>query len=45
MKINQDKVRKLMEEYAGGNYNRFVREFGMDPSHLYKCINTGVGER
>lgn len=43
MRLNHDKVNELMMEYCGGNYNRFARELGLDPSHLYRFINTGIG--
>ena len=32
-----------MKTRCEGNYNRFARELGVDPSHLYRFINSGVG--
>lgn len=43
MEVNRQKVFDLMNNYCGGNYNRFARELGVDPSHLYRFLNTGVG--
>ena len=43
MKIKRQKVMELMGTYCNGNYNRFARERGIDPSHLYRFINAGVG--
>jgi hypothetical protein len=43
MKIRQDKVKELMDIYEYGNYNRFSKAMGLDPSHLHRFINTGVG--
>ena len=43
MKINGPKVMELMNTYFDGNYNRFGRELGIDPSHLYRFLNNGVG--
>ncbi|HHV98308.1 MAG TPA: hypothetical protein GXX36_01840 [Clostridiaceae bacterium] len=43
MKIKRQKVMELMDTYCNGNYNRFGRELGIDPSHLYRFINKGIG--
>lgn len=43
MKVNQEKLAGLMNSYCGGNYNRFARELQIDPSHLYRYINSGIG--
>lgn len=43
MKANREKTMKLMQSYCEGNYNRFARELGLDPSHLHRFITTGVG--
>lgn len=43
MKARADRLVDLMKEYCGGNYNKFARELDIDPSHLYRYINTGVG--
>lgn len=43
MDIDRLKVADLMNTYSEGNYNRFARELGVDPSHLYRYIKTGIG--
>jgi Fe-S cluster assembly ATPase SufC len=43
MEVNRQKVHELMKTNCAGNYNRFARELGVDPSHLYRFLNTGVG--
>ena len=43
MELDREKVFGLMNEYCGGNYNRFARNLGVDPAHLYRFLNTGVG--
>ena len=43
MEVNRKKVHDLMNTNCAGNYNRFARELGVDPSHLYRFLNTGVG--
>lgn len=43
MEVNRQKVHDLMNTNCEGNYNRFARELGVDPSHLYRFLNTGVG--
>lgn len=43
MEVKRQKVMDLMNIYCSGNYNRFGRELGIDPSHLHRFINTGVG--
>ena len=34
---------ELMKKHCRGNYNLFGRELGVDPAHLYRFLNTGVG--
>lgn len=34
---------ELMKTYCNGNYNRFSRELNIDPSHLYRFLNAGIG--
>lgn len=41
--VNREKVFELMNTHCAGNYNRFARELGVDPSRLYRYLNTGVG--
>jgi hypothetical protein len=43
MVVNREKLAELLNSYCGGNYNRFARELGVDPSHLYRFLKTGVG--
>jgi hypothetical protein len=43
MELKRDKIFELMKKYCAGNYNRFARELKIDPSHLYRFLNTGVG--
>jgi len=43
MEVNRSKVHELMKTHCAGNYNRFARELGVDPSHLYRFLTTGVG--
>ena len=43
MEVNRQKVHELMKTNCAGNYNRFARELEVDPSHLYRFLNTGVG--
>jgi Fe-S cluster assembly ATPase SufC len=43
MDVNRQKVHELMKSKCAGNYNRFARELGVDPSHLYRYLNTGIG--
>ncbi len=43
MEVNRQKIQDLMKSNCDGNYNRFARELGVDPSHLYRFLNTGVG--
>lgn len=43
MRIKQNKVIELMSTYCAGNYNRFGRELGINPSQVHRYINTGVG--
>ncbi len=43
MQLNRFKILQMMEIYCAGNYNRFGRETGVDPAHLHRFLNTGVG--
>ncbi len=43
MKARRDKLIELMNNYCNGNYHKFARDLGIDPSHLYRYINTGIG--
>jgi hypothetical protein len=43
MKVKRGKVINLMNKYYHGNYNRFAKELGVDPSHLYRFLTTGIG--
>jgi hypothetical protein len=43
MKIRQDKANELLHTYCAGNYNRFGRELGIDPSHVHRYLTTGIG--
>lgn len=43
MVVKRQKLVELMETYFSGNYNRFARELSVDPSHLHRFINSGVG--
>lgn len=43
MRLNREKVAQLMAVYCGGNYNRFGRELGIDPSHLHRFLTSGIG--
>ena len=43
MKVNKEKMFEILEKYCNGNYNRFAREMGIDPSHLYRFLNKGIG--
>lgn len=42
MEVNRQKVHDLMNTNCTENYNRFARKIGVDPSHLYRFLNTGV---
>lgn len=42
-RLNREKIMDLMKKYCNGNYNQFGRELGVDPAHLYRFLNTGVG--
>jgi len=42
-RLNREKIRELMNSRYMGNYNRFSRELGVDPAHLYRFLNTGIG--
>jgi hypothetical protein len=39
--LNKEKVRKLMDEKANGNYHEFSRQMGVDVSQLHRVLNTG----
>ena len=41
--LNRAAMIELMRTRCDGNYNRFARELGVDPGHLYRFLNTGVG--
>jgi len=43
LKLNRNKVEKLLNEYCEGNYNRFARELDLDTSHIYRYLKTGIG--
>jgi hypothetical protein len=42
-RLSKEKMMELMKIQCSGNYNRFGRELGVDPAHLYRFLNTGVG--
>lgn len=42
-RLNREMIRELMNTRFMGNYNQFSRELGVDPSHLYRFLNSGVG--
>lgn len=42
-RLNREKIRELMNNRCMGNYNQFSRELKVDPAHLYRFLNTGVG--
>lgn len=42
-RLNRDRIRELMNSRYMGNYNKFSRDLGVDPAHLYRFLNTGVG--
>ncbi len=42
-RLCREKMMALMKEYCRGNYNQFSRELGVDPAHLHRFLNTGVG--
>jgi len=42
-RINREKLLELMNTQCLGNYNKFSRELGVDPAHLYRFLNTGIG--
>ena len=41
--LDKAKMMQLMIEQCKGNYNLFARELGIDPGHLHRFLNTGVG--
>lgn len=41
--VKRQKLLDLMNTYCAGNYNRFARELEVDPSHLYRFLNRGIG--
>jgi transposase InsO family protein len=43
MKVNRDKTIQLMNEYCAGNYTRFARELGVDPSHIHRYLKNDIG--
>ncbi|HHU90224.1 MAG TPA: XRE family transcriptional regulator [Clostridiaceae bacterium] len=42
-RLNREKIKELMDIRYKGNYNKFSRELGIDPAHLYRFLNTGIG--
>lgn len=42
-RLNRERIKELMNSRFLGNYNKFSRELGVDPAHLYRFLNTGVG--
>lgn len=42
-RLSHSKMMELMKNHCYGNYNQFSRELGVDPAHLYRFLNTGVG--
>jgi Fe-S cluster assembly ATPase SufC len=43
IRLSPSKMKELMKRQCQGNYNRFSRELGVDPAHLHRFLNTGVG--
>ncbi len=43
IELNRSKLVELMNTYCRGSYNRFARELGVDPSHLYRYMVAGTG--
>ena len=41
--LDKDKMQELMKLQCRGNYNLFARELGIDPGHLHRFLNSGVG--
>ena len=41
-RLSREKMMELMKNYCNGNYNRFGKELGVDPAHLYR-FPTGIG--
>jgi hypothetical protein len=41
--LNKEKMMDLMMTQYSGNYTRFGRELGIDPGHLYRFLNDGIG--
>lgn len=42
-KLSQHKMMELMKSHCNSNYNQFSRELGVDPAHLHRFLNTGIG--
>ncbi|MCX7772559.1 MAG: hypothetical protein N2376_05530 [Clostridia bacterium] len=42
-RLSREKMIELMKLHCKGNYNQFGRELGVDPAHLYRFLNTGIG--
>lgn len=40
MYVNKEKVKKLMEKKADGNYRKFARMLNLDVAQLYRVINS-----
>lgn len=43
MGLNRNKLIELLKTEFDGNYSKLARELGIDISHLYRFLNTGVG--
>lgn len=43
LKLSREKIMELMKNHCDGNYNRFGKELGVDPAHLHRFLNTGIG--
>lgn len=43
MNVDRAKLKALMQERCNGNYNKFARDLGIDASHLYRYLNSGIG--
>ena len=39
MRLNIEKLRALMQEKCGGNYNAFARETGINVALIYRILN------
>jgi hypothetical protein len=43
MKLKREKITELMNEYTNGNFSRFARILGIDPSHLHRFLKSDIG--